>query len=195
LGRGEKYFLAVDQGAAAWDASARSETFGGTGEWDNPDVRRPRLSYANVVSTLALFLALGGASYAALTLPRDSVGAAQLRDGAVTLPKLAFPLAMATASVPHSVEVGAPSPVCGSGPAICSPPAPMPSVVASVTMRLVRPAMVLILGTSTLYQPGNPRGEADSLSLGLASEDVQSATLGTADGFLSTVSFTERELS
>lgn len=44
---------------------------------------RPRLSYANVVATLALFLALGGSSYAALKLPRNSVGAAQIRAGAV----------------------------------------------------------------------------------------------------------------
>ncbi len=33
-----------------------------------------RLSYANVVATLALFLALGGVSYATVKLPRNSVG-------------------------------------------------------------------------------------------------------------------------
>ena len=43
----------------------------------------PRLSYANVVATLALFIALGGSSYAALKLPRNSVGSAQIRSGAV----------------------------------------------------------------------------------------------------------------
>ena len=42
-----------------------------------------RLTYANVVATLALFVALGGTSYAALKLPRNSVGSAQLRTGAV----------------------------------------------------------------------------------------------------------------
>jgi hypothetical protein len=42
-----------------------------------------RLSYANVVSTLALFLALGGVSYAAIRLPAGSVGAKQLRRNAV----------------------------------------------------------------------------------------------------------------
>ena len=35
---------------------------------------RDRLTYANVTATLALFIALGGSSYAALKLPRDSVG-------------------------------------------------------------------------------------------------------------------------
>src|SRR4051812_23701084 len=41
-----------------------------------------RLNYANATSSLALFLALGGTSYA-LTLPRDSVGSKQIRTGAV----------------------------------------------------------------------------------------------------------------
>jgi hypothetical protein len=36
-----------------------------------------------VVAVVALILALGGTSYAALTLPRNSVGATQLRTGAV----------------------------------------------------------------------------------------------------------------
>jgi hypothetical protein len=49
---------------------------------------RARLSYANVVATLALFVALGGASYAAVTLPKNSVGSAQLKPGAVTTKKL-----------------------------------------------------------------------------------------------------------
>lgn len=47
-------------------------------------MRRPRLTYANTVASLALFLALGGTSYAALTLPRNSVGSAQLRTAAVS---------------------------------------------------------------------------------------------------------------
>lgn len=42
------------------------------------------MTYANVTASLALFIALGGASYAAITLPARSVGNAQLRDGAVS---------------------------------------------------------------------------------------------------------------
>ena len=42
-----------------------------------------RLTYANVVATLALFIALGGSSYAALKLPKNSVGSKQIRTGAV----------------------------------------------------------------------------------------------------------------
>jgi hypothetical protein len=44
---------------------------------------RGRLTYANVTASLALFIALGGTGYAAVTLPRNSVGHAQLRNNAV----------------------------------------------------------------------------------------------------------------
>jgi hypothetical protein len=43
---------------------------------------RERLSYANVMATLAVFIALGGTSYA-LTLPRNSVGSGQLKSRSV----------------------------------------------------------------------------------------------------------------
>ncbi len=49
---------------------------------------RPKLTYANVVATLALFIALGGASYAAFKLPKNSVGTKQLKNNAVTLKKI-----------------------------------------------------------------------------------------------------------
>ena len=45
---------------------------------------RNKLSYANVMATVAVFIALGGTSYAALTLPRNSVGSAQIRSKAVS---------------------------------------------------------------------------------------------------------------
>jgi Collagen triple helix repeat (20 copies) len=54
-----------------------------------PARRRRRLSYANVVSSLALFIALGGVSWAAATLPANSVGTRQLKDNAVTAEKVA----------------------------------------------------------------------------------------------------------
>jgi hypothetical protein len=49
-------------------------------------LRRP--SAATVISCLALFVALGGTGYAAVSLPRGSVGTAQLRDGAVVSSKV-----------------------------------------------------------------------------------------------------------
>ena len=47
---------------------------------------RPRLTYANVVSTLCLFILLGGTAWA---VAANSVGTTQLKKGAVTNPKLA----------------------------------------------------------------------------------------------------------
>lgn len=47
---------------------------------------RSRLTFANVVSLIALFVALSGGAYA-LTIPRDSVGAKQLKKNAVTASK------------------------------------------------------------------------------------------------------------
>ncbi len=41
-----------------------------------------------VVALIALFVALGGTTYAALNLPANSVGTRQLKNGAVTEPKL-----------------------------------------------------------------------------------------------------------
>ena len=47
-----------------------------------------RLTYANVMATLALFVALGGVSYAATQLPSNSVGTKQIKKEAVTPAKL-----------------------------------------------------------------------------------------------------------
>jgi hypothetical protein len=49
---------------------------------------RRRVTYANVVATLALFFALGGGAYAAFKLPGNSVGTKQLKNHAVTPAKL-----------------------------------------------------------------------------------------------------------
>jgi hypothetical protein len=49
---------------------------------------RSRLTYSNTIATLALFVALGGASYAALSLPANSVGTRQIKNRAVTLRKI-----------------------------------------------------------------------------------------------------------
>lgn len=49
---------------------------------------RKHLTYANVVSTLCLFLALGGAAYAGTKLAKGSVGTNQLKAEAVTKAKL-----------------------------------------------------------------------------------------------------------
>jgi hypothetical protein len=71
-----------------------------------------RLTYANVMATLALFVALGGASYAAMRLPAASVGTKQLKSRSVTRAKVAQTLL-------HSLQgaVGPAGPQGPSGPA------------------------------------------------------------------------------
>jgi hypothetical protein len=49
--------------------------------------RLPKLNYANVIATIALFVALSGVAVAA-GLPKNSVGAKQLKRGAVTAAKI-----------------------------------------------------------------------------------------------------------
>jgi hypothetical protein len=53
-----------------------------------PTQIRSRLTYSNVVASLALFVALGGAAVAATRLPKNSVGTKQLKPNAVTAAKL-----------------------------------------------------------------------------------------------------------
>jgi hypothetical protein len=47
---------------------------------------RPRISYANVVATLALVLAASGGAYAATQLPKNSVGSKQIEKNATAKP-------------------------------------------------------------------------------------------------------------
>jgi hypothetical protein len=62
-----------------------------------------RLTYANVMATIALFVALGGASYAATQLPKNSVGTKQLKKEAVTGAKVKPGSIPATALKPGAV--------------------------------------------------------------------------------------------
>src|SRR3954471_2579023 len=49
---------------------------------------RSRLTYANVMATVAVFIALGGGAYAATKLPANSVGSQQIKRGAVNSSKV-----------------------------------------------------------------------------------------------------------
>jgi hypothetical protein len=70
---------------------------------------RAKLTYANVISTLCLFLLVGGgAAWAAVHLPKNSVGAKQLKKGAVT------PAKLSTAA--KTTLTGLPGPVGPQGP-------------------------------------------------------------------------------
>jgi hypothetical protein len=64
--------------------------------------RRPSPAFA--VSLLALFVALGGTSYAAVTVGRNTVGTAQLKPGAVTASKVKVGAIGAAAVARHSLR-------------------------------------------------------------------------------------------
>jgi hypothetical protein len=65
----------------------------------------PKLSYSNVIATMALFIALGGAAVAA-GLPKNSVGANQLKRGAVNAAKLKKAAVTSGKLAPKSVIAG-----------------------------------------------------------------------------------------
>jgi len=78
---------------------------------------RPRLTYANVIATLALFLALGGGAAYAASLGKNSVGAKQLRKNAVTSVKVKDGSLLAGDFKAGQLPVGERGPQGLSGPA------------------------------------------------------------------------------
>jgi hypothetical protein len=78
---------------------------------------RTRLSYSNVTATLALFVALSGSAYAAIKLPPDSVGPVQLRDNAVSSPKVQNGSLLAADFKPGQLPAGPKGPAGATGPA------------------------------------------------------------------------------
>jgi hypothetical protein len=65
----------------------------------------PKPTYANVIATIALFVALGGAAVAA-GLPKGSVGPRQLKRGAVTAAKIRKAAVISGKLAPKSVIAG-----------------------------------------------------------------------------------------
>jgi hypothetical protein len=68
-------------------------------------ISRPKLNYANVIATIALFVALGGAAVAA-GLPKKSVGSQQLKPGAVTTKALRKKAVTSGKLAPKAVTAG-----------------------------------------------------------------------------------------
>jgi hypothetical protein len=66
---------------------------------------RPKLTYSNVIASVALFIALGGAAVAA-GIPKNSVGPRQLKKGAVTAAKIHRGAVTSGKLAPKSVVAG-----------------------------------------------------------------------------------------
>ncbi len=80
-------------------------------------MRAPTLSYANLMSTVAVFIALGGTSYAVTKLPKGSVGERELRAGAVTGEKVKDASLSAIDLAPGTLLTGPRGPRGTEGPA------------------------------------------------------------------------------
>ena len=111
---------------------------------------RLHVTYANVTATLALVLALGGASYAAFKLPPNSVGRAELKPRAVDARALAVPIA-AAAKVDESSRTltGNPTPHCppqpeGTPPCAITPAPPVETTLETVRLRTEEPGLLLV---------------------------------------------------
>lgn len=72
-------------------------------------------SPALVVACLALTVALGGTSYAAVALPKNSVGPAQLKKDAVTAPKIKAKTLLARHFKPGQIPPGPAGPAGAAG--------------------------------------------------------------------------------
>jgi hypothetical protein len=82
---------------------------------------RGKLTYANVMATIAVFVALGGASYAAVVVPKNSVGTKQLKNGAVTAQKVKRHSLVATDFASGRLPAGEQGPKGDPGPGVSKP--------------------------------------------------------------------------
>jgi hypothetical protein len=77
---------------------------------------RSSLTYANVMATIAVFLAVSGGAYAAITLPRNSVGSRQLKRNAVSSSKIKNGSLQLKDFKANQLPSGAPGPHGATGP-------------------------------------------------------------------------------
>ena len=112
-----------------------------------------RLSPATVIATIALMVALAGTGYAATSLPRNSVGNAQLQTNAVTTSKVKnaslLKVDFAANQIPRGLRgpAGAPGPPGAPGAKGATGPAG-PAGTASTKWALVGKDGNLVAGTA-----------------------------------------------
>ncbi len=148
------------------------------------------LNYANVAATLALFISLGGASYAAIVLPANSVGASQLRSRSVTPRSLAFPLAVRGITDEKAQdltkgECNAPSRPGEAKNVLCPAPARhgIRTPGREVSLSLRAPGELLASAVVGLRDDAQPNTTATvQLHLILDGESATSSSIGLAGG-------------
>jgi hypothetical protein len=124
-----------------------------------------RLTYANAMATMALFISLGGASYAAVSLPANSVGPKQLRAGAVTPRSLGFPLG--AQSIEYSESIAArPNPCTKPPPPIHACKAPELARGTKVgSIKLHQAGRVAVTALATLRNGSASKASSEELAL------------------------------
>lgn len=146
---------------------------------------RPRLTYANVVSTLCLFIVLGGGAYAATALPNNSVGSAQLKSKAVTPAKVAsktVQLFKGQKGAPGATNVTARE-KAGSVPVACTPQGSPPTTFYSCS------------GSGTVVASCDPGERATGGSYTAnwtPSDNGPAPTSGTPTGWFATITMTNQ---
>jgi hypothetical protein len=120
-----------------------------------------RTSYANVMATLAMFVSLGGASYAAITLPAGSVGPRQLRAHAVELKDLKFPLGNASITDDKTEELAGACPPPAPGPHVApdlvAPPSIGPTPGREADLHFQAAGRLAVSATARLESEGAPQ--------------------------------------
>jgi hypothetical protein len=102
----------------------------------------------NGVAYVALFVALGGTSYAAIKLPANSVGHAQLRDNAVTSKEVKNHSLRKVDFKPGQIHNGAPGARGATGPAGAAGPAGPAGAPATALWAVVRADGSLVRGSN-----------------------------------------------
>jgi hypothetical protein len=126
---------------------------------DNRRVLRGRLTYANVVATICLFIVLGGGAYAATQLPANSVGTKQIKDRAVTGEKLSRSVLREIAKV---IKRYGPRPPYAIGPAGPQGPrgatGPQGPAGKNAAFGEVIPSGTTVFGAWNIFDPFDPPG-------------------------------------
>jgi hypothetical protein len=111
---------------------------------------RRRPSPATVIAVIALVIALGGTSYAAVTLPRNSVGTAQLKNNAVTSLKVANNSLLKADFKSGQIPAGAAGAAGAAGPA-----GPSDAYAGFKNGPVAAPSSLSTIATLNIPQAGN----------------------------------------
>jgi hypothetical protein len=123
---------------------------------------RRHLSYANVVATTALFVALGGGAYAVSQvssgdIKNDTIRSADLRDRkAVKGVDVKRDSLGGKVIAEKSLDASRFAPVAGAEPGTCNPDAATFVTCSARTIRLSRPSRLLVVATGGQRSEGGP---------------------------------------